>query len=149
MTRARLTFAVGDPIEFSLDDVLAHGPQIRGFRAWLGAVFASSSGRWVIRISGDAALGFRREELRRVRLTASGAELTLGEENAQRVLAVREAEVVAYGPEPDDLRSWLGRLAHGSGEAWLRFADGRELRFTIGDGPHVRFLEPSDRAPAS
>jgi len=38
MTRARLTFPQGDPVEFALDEVAAFGPDITGFRAWLGRV---------------------------------------------------------------------------------------------------------------
>ena len=145
MTRARLSFPRGDPIEFELDDVAAFGPEIGGFRAWLGAVFASPEGRWLIRFDDDEVLGFRRGELKRVRLTAGGAELTLG---GEEVVVVSEAAVTAYGPEPPGVRAWLGRLAHGAGEAWIRFADRRELRFAIGDGPHVRFLEPTETLPA-
>jgi len=62
-------------------------------------------------------------------------------------MPVREADVTSYGPEPKDVRSWLGRLAHGRGDAWIRFVDGHELRFAIGNGPHVRFLEPTDTLP--
>jgi hypothetical protein len=40
-------------------------------------------------------------------------------------------------------RAWLGRLAHGKGEAWINLRDGRELRFAIGDGPHVSFRDPA------
>jgi hypothetical protein len=148
MTRARLAFPVGDPLELRLDDVVAYGPPIPGFRPWLGAVFASAAGRWVIRIGEDEILGFTREELRRVRMTAAGAELTLGRGEG-RTIAVPEAAVTAYGPEPTDLRSWLGRLAHGTGDAWLRFADGHELRFPIGNGPHLTLLEPRAAGPAA
>ncbi len=140
MTRARLEFASGDPIEFAIEDVTAYGPPVAGFRAWLGAVFASTEGRWVIRFADDAVLGFRRDEIKRVRVTADAVELTVGEEPETRTLTVREKTVVGYGPEPADVRSWLGRLAHGSGEAWVRLRDGAELRFAIGDGPHVSFL---------
>lgn len=143
MTRARLRFAHGEPIEFSLEDVVAHGPEVRGFRAWLGAVFASREGAFAVRFADGSVLPFRREELKRVRLTESGVECAFGDPPRQQVLPLREAEVRAYGPEPDDLRSWLGRLAHGAGEAWLRLADGRELRFPMGDGPHVTILESS------
>lgn len=138
--RARLKFASGEQREFELDEVADFGPPITGFRAWLGAVNASREGRWVIRFRDDSLLGFRREELRRVRMTDAGAELALGEE--QRPLPVREADVLSYGPDPEGLRAWLGRLAHGEGEAWLRFRDGREERFAIGGGPHVTILEP-------
>ena len=141
MTRARLTFPQGDPIEFPLGDVAAFGPQIGGFRSWLGAVYASADGRWIIRFGEDEFLGFRRSELKRIRATPEGAELTLGDAGSEPI-AVRETEVVSYGPEPADLRSWLGRLAHGHGDAWIRFGDGRELRFALGSGPHIRFIEP-------
>lgn len=145
MTRARLTFAQGDPIEFPLEEVVAYGPEIGGFRAWLGAVYASAEGRWVIRVGDDQVLGFRRDELKRIRATPEGAELTLGEGEA---VPLRAADVTAFGPEPDGVRSWLGRLAHGSGgDAWIRFADGHELRFAIGNGPHVKLLEPTDAIP--
>lgn len=146
MTKARLSFPQGDPIEFVLDDVSAFGPPITGFRAWLGAVFASADGRWLIRIGEDEVLGFRRHELRRIRTTADGAELTFGSQDAEPI-RVLEADVSSFGPEPTDIRSWLGRLAHGTGEAWIRFTDGHELRFAIGNGPHVRFLEPTDTIP--
>jgi hypothetical protein len=146
MTRARLTFQQGDPIEFPLEEVVAFGPDITGFRAWLGAVFASAEGRWLIRFGEDEVLGFRRGELKRIRATPDGAELTLGADG-QEPVPVREADVTAYGPEPTDLRSWLGRLAHGRGDAWIRFGDGHELRFAIGDGPHIRFLESTDTLP--
>ena len=139
VTRARLRFPAGDPIEIALDDVAAYGPAVVGFQAWLGAVYASATGRWVISLGDDEVLGFRRAELRRVRLTADGAELTLGE----RTITVREADVRSYGPEPKGVRAWLGRLAHGSGDAWMRLRDGRELRFAMGNGPHVSFLEPA------
>ncbi|HEY8861773.1 MAG TPA: hypothetical protein VIN37_06775 [Candidatus Limnocylindria bacterium] len=145
MTRARLTFPQGDPVEFALDEVAAFGPDITGFRAWLGAVYASTDGRWVIRLVDDEVLGFRREELRRVRATPVGAELTLGGDNEP--VPVREADVTAYGPEPTGVRAWLGRLAHGHGDAWITFADGHELRFALGNGPHVRLLEPTDTLP--
>ena len=148
MTRARLTFPQGDPLEFSLEDVAAFGPQdsrVGGFRAWLGAVYASTDGRWLIRFGEDELLGFRRDELKRIRATPEGAELTLGP--ADEVVPVREADVVSYGPEPKDVRSWLGRLAHGQGDAWIRFNDGRELRFAIGNGPHVKLLQPNETLP--
>ena len=142
MTRARLKFPHGDPIEVDLDDVASYGPKIRGFRAFLGAVSASAAGRWVIRIGDeDQVLGFRRDELRRVRLTDDGAELTFAGDVS---ITVRERDVYSWSPEPDDVRSWLGRLAHGRGEAWIRFKDGREMRFPIGNGPHVQFLERRD-----
>ena len=146
MTRARLTFPQGDPIEFPLEEVAAFGPDIRGFRPWLGAVFAASDGRWLIRLGGDEILGFRRDELKRIRATPEGAELTLGGDGDEPI-PVREADVTSYGPEPADIRSWLGRLAHGKGDAWIRFVDGHELRFAIGNGPHVRLLEPTDTLP--
>lgn len=140
MPRARLRFASGEQLEFELDDVVDYGPPITGFRAWLGAINASREGRWVIRFHDERVLGFSRAELRRIRLTEAGAELVLGEE--QRALPVREDEVVSYGPEPEGVRAWLGRLANGHGEAHVRLRDGRELRFPIGDGPHVTVLEP-------
>ena len=146
MTRARLSFPQGDPIEFPLEDVAAFGPQNAGFRSWLGAVYASADGRWVIRFGEDEILGFRRSELKRIRATPEGAELTLGTAGEDPV-PVREADVTSYGPEPTDVRSWLGRLAHGTGDAWIRFIDGHELRFAIGRGPHIRFLEPTDTLP--
>ncbi len=139
MTRARLRFSAGDPIELRLDEVVEYGPPVAGFRAWLGAVYASVTGRWVIRFADDEILGFQRAELRRIRVAADGAELTLGE----RTITVREADVRSYGPEPEGVRPWLGRLAHGSGDAWIRLGDGRELRFSMGNGPHVSFLEPA------
>ena len=145
MTRARLTFPEGAPVEFPLDEVAAFGPEIVGFRAWLGAVFASEEGRWVIRLIDDEVLGFRREELKKVRATPVGAELTLGTDD--EAVPVREADVTAYGPEPAGVRAWLGRLAHGDGDAWIRFNDGHELRFALGNGPHVRLLEPTDTLP--
>ncbi|HET8570156.1 MAG TPA: hypothetical protein VFM93_14345 [Candidatus Limnocylindria bacterium] len=142
MTRARLSFPRGDPIEVELDDVKAYGPKIRGFRAFLGAVNASAAGRWVLRVGDEEEiLGFRRDELRRVRLTDDGAELTFA---GDVKVTLREADVYSWSPEPDDVRSWLGRLAHGKGEAWIRLRDGSELRFPIGDGPHVQFLERRD-----
>ena len=141
MTKARLTFPVGDPMEFRLDDVVAFGPAVPGFRAWLGAVYASADGRWLIRFGEDEVLGFRRSELTRIRATPDGAELTLGGATGEPI-PVRATDVTSYGPEPTDVRSWLGRLAHGTGDAWIRFADGHELRFPIGNGPHIRFLEP-------
>jgi len=140
MTRARLRFAKGDPIVFALEDVVAYGPPVTGFRAWLGAVNASAEGRWIIHLKGEEILGFRRDELKRARATTGGAELVFGEGEAERTVEIHEADVVLWSPEPDDVRSWLGRLAHGSGEAWVRLADGSELRFPIGDGPHVSLL---------
>lgn len=142
MTRARLSFPQGDPIEFPLEEVETFGPEFGGFRAWLGAVFASSEGRWLLRLGDDEILGFRRDELKRIRATPDGAELSLG--SVDNVVSVREADVVSYGPEPRGIRAWLGRLAHGHGDAWIRFADGNELRFAVGDGPHVRLLESAD-----
>ncbi len=138
MTRARLRFPRGDPLEFELDDVVDHGPPIGGFRAWLGAIYASTEGRWVIRSRDDRVLGFTREELKRVRVTPSGISLVLGA--GEDVVDLTEEDVASYGPEPGDLRSWLGRLAHGTGEAWVRLRGGRELRFPIGGGPHVTFI---------
>jgi len=145
MTRARLTFPQGDPVEFALDDVVAFGPEIAGFRAWLGAVYASTGGRWLIRLADDQVLGFRREELQRVRATPVRADPTLGHDVA--AVSVRQADVVSYGPEPQGVRAWLGRLAHGRGDAWIAFNDGHELRFALGNGPHVRLLEPTDTLP--
>lgn len=145
MTRARLRFTQGDPIELELSEIVDFGPPVSGFRAWLGAVYASTAGRWVIRLGDDdEILGFRRDELRRVRLTPTGADITLGD--GQEV-TLREADVRSYGPEPEDVRSWLGRLAHGDGEAYVWLRDGKELRFAIGKdhGPHVAFLEPRAR----
>jgi len=139
VTRARLRFAQRDPIEIDLDEVVAYGPEIKGFRAWLGAVNALRDGQFLIRFTDERLLGFKRDEVRRMRVTEDGAELTLGED--PRVIAVREDEVVWYGPEPDGVRAWLGRVAHGRGDAWVRLGDGTELRFPIGDGPHVTFVE--------
>jgi hypothetical protein len=139
MTIARLRFAQGAPVEIDLDDVVAFGPDIGGFRAWLGAVNAVREGQFLIRFTDERLLGFRRDEVRRLRLTPEGAELTLGED--PRTLTVNEAEVLWYGPEPQGVRAWLGRIAHGSGEAWVRLGDGTELRFPVGDGPHVTFVE--------
>ena len=141
MTRARLRFAAGDPIELELDEVAAYGPEITGFRAWLGAVSASDQGRWVIRFADETVLGFQRSELRGVRLTPTGADITLGVE--PRTLTVVEKDIVSYAPEPTGVRAWLGRLAHGRGEAWIRMRDGRELHFAVGDGPHVSFRDPA------
>lgn len=149
VTRVRLQFASHDPIEFHLEDVVDHGPPVYGFRAWLGAVFASTEGRWTIRIGEDELLGFRREELKAARVTEDGAELTLRSGDLERVLPVREDDVRAYGPEPQGVRAWLGRLAHGSGEAFVRLSDGRVLRFPMGGGPHVRFVEPASTPNAS
>jgi hypothetical protein len=141
VTRARLRFPAGDPIEVELDDVVAYGPEISGFRAWLGAVSASDQGRWVIRFADETVLGFQRGELKRIRVTPAGADISLGDE--PRTLSVVESEVVFFGPEPVGARAWLGRLAHGKGEAWIKLSDGRELRFAIGDGPHVSFRDPA------
>ena len=141
MTRARLRFPAGEPIEVELDDVATYGPEISGFRAWLGAVSASDQGRWVIRFADDTVLGFQRSELKRIRLTPGGADITLGD--APRTLTVVEKDVAAFGPEPQGARAWLGRLAHGTGEAWIRLKDGREMRFALGDGPHVSFRDPA------
>lgn len=138
MTRARLRFPHGDPLEFDLDDVTGYGPEIGGFRAWLGAVFASTEGRWIIRFGDDRILGFRRDELKRVRVTPQGISLVLGA--TDEVIDIPEDEVTSYGPEPQSVRSWLGRLAHGTGEAWIRLSDGTEMRFPIGGGPHVTFV---------
>ncbi len=141
MTRARLRFPSGDPIEVDLAEVIDFGPEIRGFRAWLGAVSASDHGRWVIRFADETVLGFERSELKRIRVTPDGADITLGDE--PRTLTVAEKDVASYGPEPDGVRAWLGRLAHGKGEARIRMRDGSEVRFAIGDGPHVTFRDPA------
>jgi hypothetical protein len=141
VTRARLRFPAGDPIEVELGEVVAFGPEIVGFRGWLGAVSASDQGRWVIRFADDSLLGFQRGELKKIRLTPAGADLTLGE--PPRTLTIVEKDVASFGPEPVGVRAWLGRLAHGTGEAWIRMRDGRELRFAIGDGPHVSFRDPA------
>lgn len=138
MTRARLRFPQGDPLEFDLADVVAHGPEIVGFRAWLGAVYASVEGRWVIRFDDDRILGFTRDELRKVRVTPQGISLILGAN--EDAVDVPEDQVRSYGPDPDDVRSWLGRLAHGTGEAWVKLRNGSEARFPIGGGPHVTFI---------
>lgn len=138
MPRARLRFADGHELEFELEDVVEYGPPVTGFRAWLGAVNASREGRFVIRFADDAILGFRRDELLRLRVTPEGAELALGDHQ----LTVREADVASYAPEPEGVRAWLGRLAQGSGEARVLLRDGRELRFPIGGGPHVSVREP-------
>jgi len=138
MTRARLKFPHGDPLEFDLDEVAEFGPEIRGFRAWLGAVHASTEGRYLIRFDDDRVLGFARDELKRAKIRPDGIELTLGSDD--HAVPVEEGEVRSYGPEPDGIRAWLGRLAHGSGEAHVRLADGTEMRFPIGGGPHVTFL---------
>jgi len=53
---------------------------------------------------------------------------------------IDENDVRSYGPEPEGIRPWLGRLAHGSGEAWVRLRDGTEARFAIGGGPHVTLI---------
>src|SRR5688500_7076143 len=142
VTRARLRFPAGDPIEVELDEVVAYGPEIGGFRAWLGAVSASDQGRWVIRFADETVLGFQRSELKRIRLTAAGADITLGDE--PRTLTVPESDVVSFGPEPEGARAWLGRLAHGKGEAWVKLRDGRVLRFACGGGPPVRCRVPSE-----
>ena len=141
MTRARLRFPAGEPIEVELDEVATYGPEITGFRAWLGAVSASDQGRWVIRFADETVLGFQRSELKRIRLTPAGADITLGGE--PRTLTIAEKDVASFGPEPEGVRAWLGRLAHGTGEAWLQMKDGREVRFAIGDGPHVSFRDPA------
>jgi len=138
MTKARLRFPHGDPLQFELDDVVGHGPEIGGFRAWLGAVYASPQGRWVIHFTDDRILGFGRDELKKVRVTPQGVSLVLGEN--EQAIDVKEDEVRSYAPEPADVRSWLGRLAHGTGEAWVRLRDGSEMRFPIGGGPHVTFI---------
>jgi hypothetical protein len=144
VTRARLRFPSGDPIELELDDVAAYGPEIAGFRAWLGAVSASDQGRWVIRFADETVLGFQRSEVRRIRLTPGGAEITVGTPQQEpRTLSVVENDVVFFGPDPVGARAWLGRLAHGKGEAWIRMRDGRELRFAVGQGPHVSFRDPA------
>ena len=128
----------GDPLEFDLADVTGHGPEIAGFRAWLGAVFASTEGRWIVRFDGDRVLGFRRDELKKVHVAPQGISLVLGD--AETAVDVNEDEVRSYGPEPEGVRAWLGRLAHGTGEAWIRLRDGSEARFPIGGGPHVTFI---------
>lgn len=138
MTRVRLRFPQGDPLEFDLDQVATYGPEIGGFRAWLGAVFASAEGRWVIRFTDERILGFGRDELKRVRVTPQGISVVMGA--GEDVVDLNEAEVESYGPEPRDVRSWLGRLAHGSGEAWIRLRDGTQMSFPIGGGPHVTFV---------
>jgi hypothetical protein len=138
MTRARLRFVSGDPLEVDLEEVAAYGPEIGGFRAWLGAVYASTEGRWVIRSADDRVLGFRRDELKRVRVTPQGISLILGPN--EDVIDISEDDVRSYGPEPEGVRAWLGRLAHGTGEAWIRLRDGTERRFPIGGGPHVTFI---------
>lgn len=153
MTRARLKFTHGEPLEVDLDEVAAYGPEIGGLRAWLGAVFASTEGRYLMRFDDDRVLGFRRDELKRVRVTAEGAELVFGPgatagpksgldglARQEDAVMVREADVRSYGPEPEGVRAWLGRLAHGTGEAWIRLRDGTEMRFPIGGGPHVTFI---------
>jgi hypothetical protein len=141
VTRAQLRFPRREPVEVDLDQIAAFGPEIGGFRAWLGAVSASDHGRWVIRFADETVLGFQRSELKRIRLTPSGADITLGDE--PRTLTVVEKDVASFGPEPQGARAWLGRLAHGTGEAWIRMKDGREVRFAIGDGPHVSFRDPA------
>jgi hypothetical protein len=144
VTRARLGFPAGDPIEVELDEVVAYGPDITGFRPWLGAVSASDQGRWVIRFADDTVLGFQRSELKRIRLTPAGADITLGDAHQAHTLTLAEKDVASFGPEPQGARAWLGRLAHGTGEAWIRMKDGRELRFAIGDGPHVSFRDAAE-----
>ena len=99
VTRARLRFPVGDPIEVDLDEIAAYGPEITGFRAWLGAVSASDQGRWMIRFADETVLGFQRGELKRIRLTPDGADFTIGDE--PRTLSVAEKDVVSFGPEPE------------------------------------------------
>ena len=138
VTRARLRFPHGEPLEFELDDVVEHGPEIGGFRAWLGAVHASTEGRWLIRFDDDRVLGFTRAELRRAHIRPDGIELALGAD--ERAVAIDEDAVRSYEPEPTGVRAWLGRLAHGSGEAYVRLRDGTEMRFPIGGGPHVTFI---------
>lgn len=138
VTRARLKFPQGEPLEFELDDVVEHGPEIAGFRAWLGAVNASTEGRWVIRFEDDRVLGFERSELKRARIRPDGLTLVLGPD--EHSVEIDEGEVRSFGPEPQGLRAWLGRLAHGTGEAWVRLRDGTEMRFPIGGGPHVTFI---------
>jgi len=142
VTRAQLRFPRGDPVEVELDQIAAFGPEIAGFRAWLGAVAASDRGRWLIHFRDETVLGFQRSELKRIRLTPSGADITLGDE--PRTLTVAEKDVESFGPDPQGARAWLGRLAHGTGEAWIRMKDGREMRFAIGDGPHVSFRDPAE-----
>jgi hypothetical protein len=143
VTRARLRFPVGEPIEVDLDEVATYGPEITGIRAWLGAVSASDQGRWVIRFADETVLGFQRSELKRIRLTPDGADITLGDAHQARTLTVAAKDVASFGPEPGGARAWLGRLAHGTGEAWIRMRDGHEVRFAIGDGPHVSFRDPA------
>ncbi len=126
-------------MELDLDEVVGYGPEIPGFRAWLGAVQASTDGRWIIRFADERILGFTRGELKRIRLTPSAIDIVIGEDTLQ----VNEAEVISFGPEPTGVRAWLGRLAHGTGEAWIRLRDGGELRFPIGGGPHVSFRDPA------
>lgn len=106
MTRARLRFLQGQPLEFDLDDVVGYGPGIKGFRAWLGAVFASAEGRWVIRFTDERVLGFRREDVQKVRVTPQGISLVLGDDQA--VVDIEERDVRSYGPEPEGVRAWLG-----------------------------------------
>jgi hypothetical protein len=99
MTRARLRFVSGDPLEFDLDDVVAYGPDIEGLRPWLGAVYASPIGQWVIRFDDDRVLGFRRDELKKVRVTPQGISLVLGAN--EDAVDVPEDQVRSYGPEPE------------------------------------------------
>lgn len=138
MTRARLKFPHGDPLEFDLDAVTEFGPEIRGFRAWLGAVHASTEGRYLIRFDDESILGFARDELKRAKIRPDGIELNLGAD--EHAIPIEEELVRSYGPEPEGVRTWLGRLAHGSGEAWVRLVDGTEMRFPVGGGPHVTFI---------
>jgi hypothetical protein len=138
VTRARLKFPHGEPLEFELDQVAEFSPEIRGFRAWLGAVNASTEGQFLIRFTDERVLGFQREELKQARIRPDGIELTLGSD--EHAIPIEESEVSSYGPEPEGVRSWLGRLAHGAGEAHVRLRDGTEMRFPIGGGPHVTLV---------
>src|SRR5258708_39605446 len=98
MTRARLSFPEGDPVEFPLEEVASFGPEIGGFRAWLGAVNASAEGRWLIRIGEDELLGFRRDELKRICATPHGAEPTLRPTDGG--VPGPETHGNSYGPRP-------------------------------------------------
>lgn len=138
MTQARLKFPIGDPLQFDLEQVAEFGPDIGGFRAWLGAVHASTEGRYLITFDDDTILGFTRDELKRAKIRPDGIELTLGAD--EHAIPIEEERVRSYGPEPQGIRAWLGRLAHGSGEAWVYLADGTAMRFPIGGGPHVTFI---------